>query len=1067
MVGGLKMKVYKLLTVPAMLLLICTASYAATTTQLSQYGITWDFNTPVEYGQFVNGDYWVAGPVTITSVSPAWDGQRHGSMVDPATIASQGYRAGLDLTFDPALRVTFPLTLNGVSSLVSTIGLPEINPGGAHEGIDIAAVLTVVSAPVPAGTFRPPYAAGPKPFYNLSQVNYAAVPALALPPGAAMPNLAGVMTKVWLDHSGMRGNPGGSLHPSGNMEPYPRDSTLQMSTVAVATMVDTGSRNEYIHRMVQLGIDLYYCHLNNGDAWRAYGGFGSGRKWPILFAGIVLGDTSMQNPIETTGACCCLTGTVNKFGEDGHTYYGLPTVEYPDGRPLWGQDCVDGMYEYNVATDNGDRDCRDPNALVQLDGYRTCCTSHAWVGEALAARLMNAVNIWNHDAFFEYVDWWVLYETQTDVHMYGNDFIEDMWTAYRDATDPVAKPQISPNGGFFMESIEVAISTSTTGATIYYTTDGTVPTPASTQYTTPFALTQTTTVKALAVKSGMIDSVITAATFIETSGNQIPVADAGSDQEVFDNDNNGYEPVTLDGCGSYDPDGTIISYVWKEGAVELAAGVIAVVNLDIGQHTVTLEVTDDLAATATDETIIAVSATTDFTPPEPDPMTWACEPYPKSPTSVIMQAAAATDISGVEYYFECVAGGGHDSSWQDSGIYEDTNLRPAAEYSYRVSARDKSGNHNQTDWSSIESAVTRSGVGGLPKLLVEEQPGDCYTVTAYDSSDPNTKYWQVKVDVLSGGIFSFKDFTDAGDGLGDHTSYCGTDAYSRQANLVQFEGRGGEVFSRRYPVADLAGKLTFTAAPDGSCFTIEYKETPLTTGYYHSSYADGDISLSPGELLTTITVVIKPPDASGTFWDWAAEYENVCGHALSAKIWAVDYIELWLDGLINKTADSQTTKVDGLWDPTGPQSYMRWTMGGNSAMGLMLSREFIVDYQSGLAGHETGATVSTGGWAGFEYSRYGAGFDYGAVYALPAGQTRINAGQIIIDSPGPLCLADDTPAADFNGDCVVDNLDLDSMTQQWLGFVDPDSEIDLYDDDYIDFHDYCELAQWWLQEARW
>ena len=121
-----------------------------------------------------------------------------------------------------------------------------------------------------------------------------------------------------------------------------------------------------------MGIDLYYCHLNNGDAWRAYGGFGSGRKWPILFAGIVLGDTSMQNPIETTGACCCLTGTVNKFGEDGHTYYGLPTVEYPDGQPLWGQ-----------------------------------------------------------DAFFDYVDWWVIYETQTDVHTYGNDFIEDMWKACR------------------------------------------------------------------------------------------------------------------------------------------------------------------------------------------------------------------------------------------------------------------------------------------------------------------------------------------------------------------------------------------------------------------------------------------------------------------------------------------------------------------------------------------------------------------------------------------------------------------------------------------------------------
>ncbi len=1065
MSGGLKMKVYKLLTVPAVLLLICTVADAATTTQLSQYGITWDFNTPVEYGQFVNGDYWVVGPVTITSVSPAWDGQRHGSMVDPATIASQGYRAGLDLTFEAALRATFPVTLGGVSSLVSTIGLPEINPGGAHEGIDVAAVLTVVSAPVPAGTFRPPYVAGPKPLYNVSQVNYGAVPILPLPTGATMPNLTGVMTRVWLDHSGMRGNAGGSLHPSGNMEPYPRDSTQQMSTVAVAMMVDTGSRNEYIHRMIQLGIDLYHCHLNNGDAWRAYGGFGSGRKWPIVFAGIVLGDTSMQNPIATTPACCCLTGTVNKFGEDGHTYYGLPTVEYPDGRPLWGQDCVDGMYEYNKATDNGDRDCRDPNALEQNDGYRICCTSHAWVGETLAARLMNAITIWNHYAFFDYVDWWVNYETQTSVHMYGNDFIEAMWTAYRDTTDAVATPQISPNGGFFLDSIQVTISIATEGADIYYTTDGSGPTTSSAQYTGPFTLIQTTTVKAVAVKSGMSDSRVASAVFTETSGNQIPVADAGADQEVFDNDNNGYELVTLDGSGSYDPDGTIVSYVWKEGITEIGTGVSADVTLDIGQHTITLEVTDNYNVTAADETVVTVSVTTDVTPPTPDPMTWACEPYPKSTTSIIMQATVAVDISGVEYYFECVAGGGHNSGWQDSSIYEDTGLRPAAQYSYEVSARDKSGNHNQTDWSSIKSAVTRSGVGGAPVLVVEEQVGDYYMITACDSSDPNSKYWEVKVDIESGGIFSFKDFTDAGDGMGDHTSYSGTNAYNRQTTLIQFDGRGGEVFSRRDGVDYLADKLTFTAAPDGSSFTIEYEETSETSGYYHGYYEDGAITLNPGDLLTTITLVIRPPDANGTFWDWTAEYENVCGHALSAKIWAVDLVELCLDGAIIKTSDSETTKVDGPWDPTNPQSYMRWTMGGNLATGLMLSREFIVDYQSHLAGHEAGGSVSSSSWAGFDNLRYGAGFDYGSAYALPAGQTRVNTGQVIIDIPGPLCLAEDTPAADFNGDCVVDYLDLDNLTQQWLGIVDPNSEIDLYDDDYIDFKDYSELGASWLEDA--
>ena len=40
------------------------------TTFLSQNGITWEFENEVEYGQFVNGDWWIVGPVTVNSVSP-------------------------------------------------------------------------------------------------------------------------------------------------------------------------------------------------------------------------------------------------------------------------------------------------------------------------------------------------------------------------------------------------------------------------------------------------------------------------------------------------------------------------------------------------------------------------------------------------------------------------------------------------------------------------------------------------------------------------------------------------------------------------------------------------------------------------------------------------------------------------------------------------------------------------------------------------------------------------------------------------------------------------------------
>lgn len=60
-------------------------------------------------------------------------------------------------------------------------------------------------------------------------------------------------------------------------------------------------------------------------------------------------------------------------------------------------------------------------------------------------------------------------------------------------------------------SLEITLTAGTAGADLYYTTNGTTPTNASTKYTAPFTIGQgTTTVKVLAVKSGLLSSVTTA-----------------------------------------------------------------------------------------------------------------------------------------------------------------------------------------------------------------------------------------------------------------------------------------------------------------------------------------------------------------------------------------------------------------------------------------------------------------------------------------------------------------------------------------------------------------------------
>jgi Bacterial Ig-like domain (group 3)/Chitobiase/beta-hexosaminidase C-terminal domain/Legume lectin domain len=79
-----------------------------------------------------------------------------------------------------------------------------------------------------------------------------------------------------------------------------------------------------------------------------------------------------------------------------------------------------------------------------------------------------------------------------------------------------AAPAISPNGGTFPTPQSVTLSSTTASATIYYTLDGTVPTPASTVYTEPITISADTTVRAIASAVGFVQSAVSSAVFTFT-----------------------------------------------------------------------------------------------------------------------------------------------------------------------------------------------------------------------------------------------------------------------------------------------------------------------------------------------------------------------------------------------------------------------------------------------------------------------------------------------------------------------------------------------------------------------
>jgi len=110
---------------------------------------------------------------------------------------------------------------------------------------------------------------------------------------------------------------------------------------------------------------------------------------------------------------------------------------------------------------------------------------------------------------------------------------------------PVAAPAFSPAGGVYASAQSVAITSTTPGASIYYTTDSATPTTHSTLYTGPVTVGRTDTVKAIAVAAGIRPSQVSAALYT------IPVA-AGNGPDYL----NGFTAAGLTFNGTATLNGT-------------------------------------------------------------------------------------------------------------------------------------------------------------------------------------------------------------------------------------------------------------------------------------------------------------------------------------------------------------------------------------------------------------------------------------------------------------------------------------------------------------------------------
>jgi hypothetical protein len=423
-----------------------------TTTELSQYGITWTFAEPVEFGQFVNGDYWVVGPVTVVEVDPApavVNGNYvHGSMINPR-LGSQGYDSRTTRSrapYDSTSRVQFPVTIQPDASLISSISR-DLNNEAPIPVLKSAAVLTVIRAPAHEDAFRPGLIGDDKPQYRAGSIRWDLLPNLSETPSApdSLYYYERSFQRPWLLHNGSWTSR--YISPTDNMPDYHQDIAILLSHGAVAMLTDLGvDRTELVINYLQVAIDYYTMQQSPGEGRYNY-------RWPIVFAGIMLGNDSMRfmwkNGDYGTSAY-----------QDDKIYLWADSVRtkrsaiLPVGETWTGHDVFWRIKPGEYAPNQFSHEELHPNEWdwIEQEGYPGGGTkqesyrrmhSVSTVGFGLAALAFGAQDEFDFDIYFDYADRWMS-ETEGFLESKGHGvdgihpvqtskstFVDEMWTAHR------------------------------------------------------------------------------------------------------------------------------------------------------------------------------------------------------------------------------------------------------------------------------------------------------------------------------------------------------------------------------------------------------------------------------------------------------------------------------------------------------------------------------------------------------------------------------------------------------------------------------------------------------------
>lgn len=412
--------------------------------EIERHGITWKFDRACVVGTFANGDPWVLGPVRIVGITPECveqDGRvMHGAMIDPdPSTMMQGYdsclfadekRERFEAARNVALGVSVkkPLLLAAGQSLVSVVS----RAGGRKEipTLQSASVLTCVESTPAPDAFRPPYVRGDKTVrHRAADLDFTFLqrvkPVVDAPP---IEVVSKGFERLWLDH--FPEWPVRWAQPADCMPNYGREISAQVGSAVLQLNLDLPNhkKKELYVRLVQVGIDLHGA-LRSGCRWEGVGGHGHGRKLPILLAGRALDDKQMLGVGVEFAAKRRDKGFTTYFAEDTQTFFVERTAPgvWNGGHGGYGKE-HEGLPEWGFS--HFDHPHHD-RAKWDEDSYRRCCTANGWVGNVLAVRMMGMQDVWDHPAWFAYVDRYMQVQHTDAWHRAWVPWHAAMWDAYR------------------------------------------------------------------------------------------------------------------------------------------------------------------------------------------------------------------------------------------------------------------------------------------------------------------------------------------------------------------------------------------------------------------------------------------------------------------------------------------------------------------------------------------------------------------------------------------------------------------------------------------------------------